>query len=99
VGWSFGGGSWLGAVRMITRPSMIPAGSNAPTIQTLGPSLVNTAVAANYLGLSESTLNKWRLTGDGPRYFKFGRAVRYRIADLDDWAEQHRAISTAGIGR
>jgi hypothetical protein len=32
--------------------------------------------AANYVGLSISTLNKLRCTGSGPVYFKLGRAVR-----------------------
>jgi hypothetical protein len=31
--------------------------------------------AANYLGLSPSTLNKLRCTGTGPIYFKLGRAA------------------------
>jgi predicted DNA-binding transcriptional regulator AlpA len=66
-----------------------------PAMQTR-QSMVNTAVAANHLGLSVSTLNKWRLTGQGPHYFKFGRAVRYGIADLAKWVEQQRAISTSG---
>jgi excisionase family DNA binding protein len=42
--------------------------------------------AAAYLRLSKSTLAKMRLSGTGPRYQKFGRAVRYRRRDLDAWA-------------
>jgi len=30
-----------------------------------------------------SFLNKARLTGSGPGFVKLGRAVRYRIADLE----------------
>jgi hypothetical protein len=36
---------------------------------------MNVAEAAEYTGLATSTLNKRRLTGDGPDYFKLGRRV------------------------
>ena len=40
--------------------------------------------AAQYLGLSESTLAKQRLRGDGPRFVKLGsRAVGYSLQELD----------------
>ncbi len=41
--------------------------------------------AALYLKSSCSTLSKRRLTGDGPPFFKIGRAIRYRRIDLDAW--------------
>lgn len=47
-----------------------------------------TARAAEYLGLSHNTLSAWRKTDQGPPYVRLGRAVRYRRADLDAWAEQ-----------
>ena len=31
------------------------------------------------------TLQTWRLLGRGPSYIKVGRAVRYRLADVEDW--------------
>ena len=42
------------------------------------------------LGLSLQTLRNWRHLGRGPRYCKYGRAVRYLLTDLLDWREQHR---------
>jgi len=42
------------------------------------------------LGVSLQTLRNWRHLGRGPRYCKYGRAVRYLLADLLDWREQHR---------
>jgi excisionase family DNA binding protein len=51
--------------------------------------------AANYLGLSASTLNKLRCTGSGPVYFKLGRAVRYDPQDLDQWLAERRVGSTS----
>ncbi len=42
--------------------------------------------AASYLGLSQSYLDKARLTGDGPPFIRIGiRAVGYVIDDLDAW--------------
>ena len=39
--------------------------------------------AAHYLRLSPRTLDRQRLTGDGPRFRKFGRRVIYAI-----WANE-----------
>ena len=55
---------------------------------------VTTAEAAEYLGLSESYLNKARHFGTGPAYVRFGRAIRYSRDALDDWAEQRTTTST-----
>jgi excisionase family DNA binding protein len=41
--------------------------------------------AAEHLGLSVATLRAWRHRGRGPRFVRFGRAVRYLRADLDDF--------------
>lgn len=48
--------------------------------------------AAEYVGLSKSTLDKLRCYGTGPRYIKLGRAVVYSTADLDDWVAEHRIL-------
>ena len=50
-----------------------------------------TPEAAEYCGLSPSTLEKRRLTGNGPRFIRLGgRAVGYRIDDLDRWIDGQR---------
>ena len=52
--------------------------------------------AARYLGLSESTLAKMRLRGDGPPYSKAGaRVVVYALADLNDYLDARRRTSTS----
>ncbi len=48
-----------------------------------GARVLTTVEAAKWLGLSPRTLEKWRVTGQGPRYRKFGRSVRYAISDLE----------------
>ena len=50
-----------------------------------GRKYVNTRQAAERLGLSPRTLDTYRCTGAGPRYYRFGGCVRYRQKDLDAW--------------
>ncbi|WP_109442309.1 helix-turn-helix transcriptional regulator [Devosia elaeis] len=56
------------------------------------PLLVNTPEAARRLSVSRSFLEKKRFFGDadGPPYIKIGRAIRYRLVDLEAWAAAHR---------
>ena len=52
--------------------------------------------AANYIGLSESTLAKRRLYGLPPVHLNLGgRAVGYAIDDLNNWVESCRRRSTS----
>jgi len=57
--------------------------------------LLRTPAAAEYLGLSKSTLEKYRLRGDGPRYSKLGKSCVYGIADLDAWVKARSRNSTS----
>jgi hypothetical protein len=56
---------------------------------------LRTGPAADYLGYAESTLEKKRLTGDGPPFIKLGRVIVYDTRDLDDWLVARRATSTS----
>ncbi len=51
--------------------------------------------AADFMGLSEGLLNKLRVMGGGPPYFKLGRAVKYKRSDLVEWAEARKFLSTS----
>jgi predicted DNA-binding transcriptional regulator AlpA len=52
--------------------------------------------AADYVGLSRSTLAKRRLTGDGPKFIRLSpRAIAYLRTDLDDWLKAKRCSSTS----
>lgn len=52
--------------------------------------------AAAHLGCSVSYLNKLRMGQEGPPFVRLGaRAVAYRRADLDRWAESRIARNTA----
>jgi excisionase family DNA binding protein len=69
---------------------------NRPLSGTVGFSeCMRTPDAARYVALSESTLTKMRLIGDGLPFVKVGvRAVAYRRADLDAWLEARVRRST-----
>lgn len=55
--------------------------------------------AANYIGLSESTLAKRRHYGLSPAFLNLGgRAVGYAVDDLDAWLESCRRQSTSQPG-
>lgn len=54
--------------------------------------------AATYLGLRPTTLNCWRVAGKGPRFVKFGRAVRYRDVDLQSYIKRSLRKSTSDPG-
>jgi len=54
---------------------------------------VSTEVAALRVGLSVSSLNKYRVHGGGPPYFKIGRRVVYDLAAVDSWLAE-RAFTT-----
>lgn len=51
---------------------------------------VNEKEAATMLGLHRQTLSNWRHVQRGPAYARFGRACRYRLADLMNYAQSKR---------
>lgn len=60
---------------------------------------LRTDAAASHLGVSESWLEKSRVFGGGPVYFKVGRTVVYDIADLDAWLSDKRRTSTSAAAQ
>ena len=58
---------------------------------------MRTAEAAEYCGLSKSTMDKYRITGEGPSFIKLGRAVVYDVVDLDQWLASKRVTSTSEV--
>lgn len=62
--------------------------------------VLTTPEAAAYCRLSKQTLERYRVTGDGPKFLKFGDAngaVRYNRADLDAWLNSRLVISTSEV--
>lgn len=52
-----------------------------------GRRYLSTKEAAEYLGLSPTTLIELRMNGRGPRYSKSLRRVIYDVRDIDEWVE------------
>lgn len=52
--------------------------------------------AADYLGVSRSTLAKWRLSGNGPVYHRCGPRIVYYLKDeIETWlADCDRRLAT-----
>lgn len=57
--------------------------------------ILDTAEAAAHVRLSPVTLERLRCKGDGPRYAKLGKSVRYRRGDLDEWVASRLLNSTS----
>ena len=56
---------------------------------------LNTPQAAAILGLSPRTLERYRVTGEGPVFAKLGRRVCYARADIENWVARRRKRSTS----
>ena len=54
-----------------------------------------------YLGgdISPRTVEKWRLTGRGPKFVRAGGRILYRKSDVDDWLDQQTRLSTSDDGQ
>ena len=59
--------------------------------------LLTTKQAAKFVGLSQSTLNQYRVSGRGPRFIRLGgsRLVRYDRRELETWARSDQRLSTS----
>ncbi len=56
--------------------------------------------AGEYLGgVSTSTLAKWRLIGNGPKFSKANRIIFYSVEDLDDFLSARCRLSTSDSGQ
>jgi hypothetical protein len=62
----------------------------APIFLTIGE------VVDRYRGqIGDGTLRNWRTKGIGPSYVKAGKAILYRVTDLENW-ERRNAVKCAG---
>ena len=56
---------------------------------------LNTREAASLLSLKKNTLEIWRVQGRGPAFVRLGRAIRYRIGDLENFVQKQTVQSTS----
>ena len=45
--------------------------------------------------ISHRTLERWRWTGEGPRFVKLGGRVVYRLEDIEEYEREQIRASTA----
>jgi predicted DNA-binding transcriptional regulator AlpA len=57
--------------------------------------LLTVREVAEFLRCSKSSLDKWRLTGDGPRFVCVGSRVRYRASEVIAFIERQTRASTS----
>jgi excisionase family DNA binding protein len=55
---------------------------------------LNTREVAKILAVSPRTIEKWRVTGEGPRFYRLGRVPRYSRDDIRSWVESRGYRST-----
>ena len=60
--------------------------------------LLDVNVVSELLGVSTSTLAKWRLTGTGPPFLKVGKKILHRQSDLEKFLDCRRRLSTSDDG-
>ena len=58
------------------------------------PLILTSSEAAKLLRVGEQTLRNWRVSGEGPKFAKFGRNIRYRVQDLLSWMDRNIYAST-----
>lgn len=61
--------------------------------------LLNCDQVSTRLNISTALLNKWRCTGEGPRYVKLGKKrIAYRLSDINAFVEAGLRRSTSECG-
>lgn len=54
---------------------------------------------AKLLAVSPRTLRNWRTRGGGPQFVQVSpRCIRYRLTDLEAWADRRKRRSTSDLG-
>ena len=57
--------------------------------QQSSSAFLSESAAADYLGISKKTLQRWRFDHKGPAYAKLNnKMIRYNQVDLDEWMNQ-----------
>lgn len=86
--------------------SWLRVGVGAPAGHGAGPDgvgpiearFLSALQAARYLGKGVRWLDRMRVEGGGPPFYKFGQSVRYTREDLDTWSLTRLRMSTSDDG-
>jgi len=72
------------------------AGSGRPADISISALVLTEDEAARMLRLSARTLQRLRLSGDGPRFCQLtGRRIAYAVADLNEWLRARTVASSS----
>ncbi len=63
---------------------------------TVLPEYLDQAQAATLTGFTPKALERKRQRGEGPRYTKIGKSIRYAVADLRAWMREKRVEPGGG---
>lgn len=73
----------------------IPEVANPPVLRGV-VGLITPKELAETIGVAEQTLAGWRCTQKGPSYVKLGKAVFYRLADVQKWIAESVTSAVTG---
>ena len=59
------------------------------------PPLLGKRELAKFLGISEGSVTRMVTTGNGPKYYRVGLFVKFRLSDVQEWLEG-RAVAPTG---
>ena len=72
-----------------------PSASPSPSVWGL-ETLIDISELAAYLGVPVSTIYDWRVRGKGPAAYRFGKHLKFAVADVRAWvAAQREPADTA----
>jgi predicted DNA-binding transcriptional regulator AlpA len=60
--------------------------------------LVSELQFAAMMGVTDYTLQVWRVKGTGPKFVKLGRSIFYRLKHIDEWMDKNVHESTESTG-
>ncbi len=72
-----------------------PANDNNRPATDYLDGFIDESKAADFLCQSIRTIQKWRLAGSGPKFYKSGRSVHYRRRDLLEWGDARSRRNTS----
>ena len=58
-------------------------------MESIEPKYASDVLLEKLYDINRRTWRQWRLRGQGPRFVKVGRLVRYDLRDVNDWMAQH----------
>lgn len=80
-------------VRIPAAPALTQSGETS--MKNDEDTYLSTRQAAAYLGLSPRTLDRYRVSGEGPDFHRFGGRILYRKTDIEHWAAERRVSSAS----